>query len=127
MNKRYVLDSSAILAVINSEPGYDVVEKIIAGSIVSSVNVSEVLTKLVERGIHIDDAFEEFSQLGMDALSFNQEHAKKTSELRTLTRHLGLSLGDRACLAVAIEENAIAVTADKSWASLNICPVEVIR
>lgn len=127
MSKRYVLDSSAILAAIGYEPGHERVEPILADSAVSTVNAAEVLTKLVERGILIADALDDFSQLGIDLIPFDLDHAITVSELRPHTRHLGLSLGDRACLALAMQENAVAVTADKSWATLNICPVELIR
>jgi len=51
----------------------------------------------------------------------------KATELRPLTKHLGLSLGDRCCLALAILENLPAVTADKNWAGLNVCKIEIIR
>ena len=126
MNK-YVLDSSAILAVINLERGYEAVEPLIADSAVSTVNLAEVLSKLVERGVAVEEALDEFDQLGINVFSFDMHHAVKTSELRPFTRHLGLSLGDRACLALAIQESATAITADKNWTNLDVCPIEVIR
>ena len=51
----------------------------------------------------------------------------RAAELKTKTKHLGLSLGDRSCIALAIQENAVAVTADKNWAQLDVCAIEVIR
>jgi PIN domain nuclease of toxin-antitoxin system len=128
MNKKIsVLDSSAILAVLNLETGAKTVEPLLPDAIVSSINVAEVLTKLVERNIPLDDALEDFLKLGLEIIEFDVEQAAKVAELRPLTRHLGLSLGDRSCLALAILKNAAAVTADKNWANLNFCKIKVIR
>jgi PIN domain nuclease of toxin-antitoxin system len=128
MNKAMsVLDSSAILAVLNVEKGAENVEPLLSNSIVSSINVAEVLTKLVERNIRLKDALEDFLKLGLEIIEFDVKQAAKVAELRPLTKHLGLSLGDRSCLALAISENATAVTADKTWSNLNFCKVKVIR
>lgn len=63
----------------------------------------------------------------MKIVEFDVKQAAKVAQLRPLTKHLGLSLGDRSCLALAILENAVVVTADKTWMKLNFCPIEVIR
>lgn len=122
-----MLDSSAILAVVNLENGAEKVEPLLSDAIVSSVNVAEVLTKLVEKGVSLDDALEDFLKLGLEVVEFNTKQAAKVAELRPLTKHLGLSLGDRCCLALAILRNLPAVTADKNWANLTFCEIEVIR
>ena len=127
MSKRFVLDSSAVLAVINSEKGEDVVEPKFPESMISSVNLAEILTKLAERNVNLRDALDYFLKVGLDVAEFDVALALKTATLRPLTKHLGLSLGDRACLALAIQENATAVTADRSWATLDVCPIEIIR
>ncbi len=127
MNDLSVLDSSAVLAVFNAEKGSEKVEPLLSNSIISSVNVAEVLTKMVEKGISLNDALEDFLKLGLEVIEFDTKQAAKSAELRPLTKHLGLSLGDRCCLALAIQEDATAVTADRNWASLNICKIEVIR
>jgi PIN domain nuclease of toxin-antitoxin system len=128
MNKKVcVLDSSAILAIINLEKGAKDVESLLSGSMVSSVNVAEVLTKLVERNVSLKDALKEFVKLGLEIAEFDIKQAAKAAELRPLTRHLGLSLGDRSCLALAIRENAVAVTADRTWANLTFCKIQVIK
>jgi len=127
MSKRYVLDSSAILAVINSENGEDKVEPKFRDSVVSSVNVAEVLTKLAERDVDLNDALNYFLNVGLEIAEFDIALALRTAALRPATKHLGLSLGDRACLALAMQENAIAVTADKTWKSLDVCKIELIR
>lgn len=127
MSKRYVLDSSAVLAVLNVEIGGKEVESKFTNSKISSVNAAEVLTKLAERNVNLQKAAEYFLKVGLEVTDFDIEQALKCAELRPLTRHLGLSLGDRSCLALAIQENAIAVTADKDWAGLGFCKIEVIR
>jgi ribonuclease VapC len=122
-----ILDSSAVLAVLQNEPGKDKVEVILDVSAISRVNLTEVLTKLVEKGMSVDEAKETFDDLGLRVIKFNENQSLKSAELRPLTKHLGLSLGDRCCLALAISENLPAVTADKNWANLNLCRIELIR
>ena len=109
------------------EKGAEKVEPLLSDSIVSSVNAAEVLTKLVEKGVSLEEALEDFLKLGLEVIKFDAKQAAKVAELRPLTKHLGLSLGDRTCLALAILENATAVTADKNWVSLKFCKIEVIR
>ena len=126
MNKK-VLDSSAILAVIFQEKGAEIVESLLDKSLVSSINVAEVFTKLSEKGILNQQMIDDFQQLGIEIIDFDFEQAVKTAELRPLTKHLGLSLGDRSCLALAILHNTSAITADKEWKKLSFCQVELIR
>lgn len=127
MSKRFVLDSSAVLAVINSEKGEENVEPKFPDSVVSAVNVAEILTKLAERKVNLHDALDHFLKVGLEFAEFGVAQALECAALRPLTKHLGLSLGDRACLALAIQENATAVTADRNWADLDVCKIEVIR
>ncbi len=122
-----ILDASAILAYLQNEKGKEKVEAILETSAISRVNATEVLTKLIERGMSLDKAKEAFDNLDLQIIEFDENQSLKAAELRPLTKHLGLSLGDRCCLALAILENLPAVTADKNWASLNFCKVEVIR
>ena len=122
-----VIDSSALLASIYNEPGGDKVARILAGAKMSSVNVAEVFTKLADARRLSDEFVETLSSLGITVFDFDISQARKAAELRPLTKHLGLSLGDRSCLALAIQLKATAVTADKEWANLTFCPVDVIR
>lgn len=122
-----MLDSSAILAVVNLEKGAETVEPLLSDSLVSSVNVAEVLTKLVEKGVSLEDALDDFLKLGLEVIEFDAKQAAKVAELRPLTKHLGLSLGDRCCLALAILKDLPAVTADKNWSNLTFCEIEIIR
>lgn len=127
MGKPFVLDSSAVLAVINSEKGQENVEPKFPGSVISTVNLAEILTKLTERNVNLLDALDDFLKLGLEVSDFDVAQAFECAGLRPFTKHLGLSLGDRACLALAIRENATAVTADRNWKSLDICKIELIR
>jgi PIN domain nuclease of toxin-antitoxin system len=122
-----VLDASAALAVLQNETGKEKVEAILESSIISRVNAAEVLTKLVEKGLSIAEAREAFDNLDLTVIEFDEKQSLKAAELRPLTKHLGLSLGDRVCLALAIQEDVPAVTADKNWANLNFCKIKIIR
>lgn len=123
----YVLDASAILALIFAETGKERVEQVLDNSSIGRINVTEALTKMLERGSTIEDALESLDDLGLDIIEFDAAQSKQVAQLRSITKLFGLSLGDRACLALAIQNNAVAVTADKDWAKLDICKVEVIR
>ena len=123
-----VLDSSAVLAVINAEPGAEYVIEMLDGALLSAVNHAEVVTKLVERGVTRDLARSTVLKIGVQVVEFGIDLADRTGELRRQTRHLGLSLADRACLALAESEGLPAVTADKKWASANLgIDVRIIR
>ncbi len=122
-----VLDASAVLAYLFSETGADKVELLLGNSVIGRINVTEVLTKLVQDGLAIDEAKETFDKLNLEVAEFDENQSLKAAELRPLTKHLGLSMGDRCCLALAILENLPAVTADRNWASLNLCEIELIR
>ncbi|MDV3000932.1 MAG: hypothetical protein N5P05_002538 [Chroococcopsis gigantea SAG 12.99] len=124
----YVLDASAILAFLNSEAGSERVAEILDHAVISAVNWSEVITKLLETGIPEAEIKLVQNYLGCEIISFGESEAMETARLRSLTRHLGLSLGDRACIALASQLGRTAVTADKAWGLLTIgVKIEVIR
>lgn len=123
-----VLDSSAILAVIFSEPGSEVVIGLLKGGLLSSVSLAEVHTILVLRGSTPDFARDRILRLGCEVCAFEMEHALIAGGLVEITKPFGLSLGDRACLALAIQRNAKAYTTDRSWRNLALgIEIEVIR
>lgn len=116
----YVLDASAVLALIKREPGYDLVAQMfVEGTcVVSAVNWAEVLIKLSESG-QTDSAVQAAAHsLGATVVPFDACQAEICGLLRTATRRSGLSLGDRACLALARVQSAVAVTADRVWLPL---------
>lgn len=123
-----VLDASAVLAVLNGEPGQKKVIPLLAESAISSVNLTEVAAKLLEAGMDETSAQLAVSVLGIgEIVDFTEALAWEAARLRPLTRQYGLSLGDRACLALAIKLKMPAVTADKEWSKLKLCKVTVIR
>jgi len=110
-----ILDSSAILAVLNDEPGADLVIAIMDDALVSTVNYAEVVAKLVERGSTAIEAQSALQSLALTTMDFDIALAQRTGVLRRETMNRGLSLGDRACLALAEREGAAAMTGDRSW------------
>ena len=124
-----VLDASAILAVVNGEAGQEkLTPEVLAAALCSTVNLAEVQAKLVSRGWSPDDAWEDATSPIRAAVPFSEEHARVAGSLVVLTRSLGLSLGDRACLALGIAMKAPVYTAEKAWSKLKLgIPVHVIR
>jgi len=115
-----VLDASAVLALLFNEPGADTVaEHIAAGATMSTVNLSEVATILIRHGRDPDTVLDPL-QAQVDILAFTDSDAIATAQLYPLVSAKGLSLGDRACLALARRLNAPAVTAEHVWADLNL-------
>jgi PIN domain nuclease of toxin-antitoxin system len=126
--KPYVMDSSAALAILLNEKGTDIALGFAPDAQCSSVNAAEIIAKLIHRGRSMEDAADDLASLGMPVTVFDEAMGIAAGQLRELTRHRGLSLGDRACLALAIRENAIVVTADRDWRDLDIgCKIELIR
>jgi PIN domain nuclease of toxin-antitoxin system len=115
MNDDVVLDASAILAVLNREPGADVIFPLLAQALISSVNYAEALAKLVDQGASDEQARKAVFDLGVDVVDFDRPLADRSGELRLLTRHRGLSLGDRACIALGEREGVPIVTTDRNW------------
>ncbi len=115
-----VLDASAVLALLFNEPGADTVaEHIAAGATMSTVNLSEVATILIRHGRDPDTVLDPL-QAQVDILAFTDSDAIATAQIYPLVSAKGLSLGDRACLALARRLNAPAVTAEHVWADLNL-------
>lgn len=129
----HVLDASALLALMQSEPGSEIVDALLEDHecVASSVNIAEVGSKLVDKGLAPDQLRRVLSQIDVQAIDFDIDQATTCAALRTATRELGLSLGDRACLALARSMQATAVTADRAWADLDQAvigvPVRLIR
>ena len=124
----YVLDASAVLAVIHEEPGSDKVEPYLRSAPISTVNLAEVVTKLQDRGLSDGEIDEALMLLGLDVQPFDAAMAIAAGKLRAATRRAGLSLGDRACLAFAQSLGATALTTDRAWDELEIgIPIELAR
>lgn len=124
-----VLDASALLALLNQEEGSEqVAELVAAGAIISAVNLSEVVAKLSLFGMPESLIRESLDPLGLEIVPFDVEPAYRTALRAGPTRAAGLSLGDRACLALAAQVGLPAVTADRAWRQLELdVQVRVIR
>ena len=128
MNK-VVVDSSVVIAYLRREPGWESLEQHLAGTcLISTVNLTEVIGKLREKGVDHTTLDSILDQLGLTVVSFDETQARQAGELRLVTRHLGLSLGDRACLALAGVQGLVAITTDAAWGQLNSgTNVQVVR
>ena len=121
-----VLDASAFLAYLRDEQGAEIVENaLINGCYISIINWAEILSKIVELGEHPDEIITKFKDEGLLGNSLKivpctEEDAITIAQLRALTKSAGLSLGDRACLALGKRLNLPVLTADKIWTSLSI-------
>ncbi|MDF3047557.1 MAG: hypothetical protein K0R73_675 [Candidatus Midichloriaceae bacterium] len=130
--KSAILDTSAILAIINNEPGSDVIRPLLSNSIVSSVNIAETSAILVSRyKIPLSDVKTLVNQLIGTVINFTEEQAYIVAELEAVNREngYGLSLGDKACISLGISLNTPIYTADKIWEGLNFknANIELIR
>ncbi len=115
----YVLDASALLVLLKGEQGSEqVVGAMTDGAAISAVNFSEVVGKLHEGGMPEEAIHESLDSLELDIVEFNTGFAYQAGLLRPLTKHAGLSLGDRACLALAQHLNLPALTTDLVWEGL---------
>lgn len=121
----FVLDASALLALVLEERGADRVRDTPAGSEMSVINLGEVLTRLTALGRDPEEALERILRMPIRIRKFREEHALAVARLRPVTAHLGLSFGDRACLAQAQFSLLPVLTADSDWAKLDI-GVEII-
>ena len=126
---RVVLDASAVMAVIQAEPGREqLTPAILASAVCSTVNLAEVQAKLVSRGLTPQQAWEDATSPIVEIVPFNAVQARICGDLVTQTKPLGLSLGDRACLALAIALDAPVYTAERMWKKLKPgIPIHIIR
>lgn len=110
-----VLDASVVLAAVLQEAGGEVVGDLAGPVLLSAVNYAEVRSRLSDLGVSDALAAETIDTLGLDIVAFDLAQARHAGELRRATREAGLSLGDRACLALAASRKAPAMTADRAW------------
>ena len=123
-----VLDASALLALLHRERGFQVVADQIKDAAVSAVNLSEVVARLADRGLLEQVIRQCLESMSVAVIPFETEQAFIAGMLRVETRSVGLSLGDRACLALARQLRVPALTADRRWAELDVgIDVQVIR
>jgi len=114
-----VLDASAVLALLNAEPGWERVAEALPEGIMSAVNLSEVVGKLVDHGMPVDEIREMLAGLGLTIVPFDRAAAAGAGELRSLKGGKRLALGDRACLQLARSRGLSALTADRYWSRVD--------
>jgi ribonuclease VapC len=123
-----VLDASALLAVLRAEPGAERVEACLEEACIGAVNLSEVVTKLIEDGVPEAEICAAIGRLELEVHAFDAQHAYTAGIRRKATGAFGLSFGDRARLALAQSMGAPALTADESWSRLDLgIAIEVTR
>jgi ribonuclease VapC len=125
---RVVLDASAVIALLRSEPGCDIVQSAISDAIMTAVNYSEVLKKTIERGGTGDATASFVRGLSIAIIPFDEALAAASAGLYLQTKEHGLSFADRACLALGIQRNCKVLTSERRMAlpSLSI-KVKLIR
>jgi PIN domain nuclease of toxin-antitoxin system len=123
-----VWDASALLALLQREPGQATATAWLPGAALSSVNWSEVVQKTLARQGDIELLRQGIAGLGIRIVPFAQAEAERAARLWPQTQPLGLSLGDRACLALALEQGVPVLTPDRAWTQLALdCQIELIR
>jgi ribonuclease VapC len=116
----WVLDASAVLAMMRAERGAERVLEALPEAVVSSINAAEVVTKLIRQGAEPDAARLAMVRVGCPIIPVDTDLALRAGTLASITARRGLSVGDRCCLALAEREGAAALTADRAWIELDL-------
>ncbi|HEY0758642.1 MAG TPA: type II toxin-antitoxin system VapC family toxin [Acidisarcina sp.] len=118
---KVVLDASALLALLNEEPGAErLTDELLSNAVASTVSLAEVQSKLVSSGAAADESWKFISTLVSEVIPFTAEQARIAGDLVLQTRAAGLSLGDRACLALGATLNVPVYTTDRAWKGLKL-------
>lgn len=126
----YVLDASAVLVLLNQEPGGEAVEEALSGeaTVMNAVNYTEVVSKLASVGMPARSISDALEPLGLTIQHHDRVVAEQAGLLYPATHKQGQSLGDRSCLALAKKLGLPALTADKAWVGLEIgVKVKLVR
>ncbi len=125
---RCVLDASAVLAYLQRESGHQRVRSALAeGAAISAVNLAEAYAKVVERGLLAEEVGSRLHVLGLEVIPFAEDDARNSAALHSKTRAVGLSLGDRACLALGRRLGLPVLTADRAWGRVAGIKIEILR
>jgi ribonuclease VapC len=120
-----VADASAVIALLIGEPFHGFDPQRLANASISAVNLSEVLARLLAIGMPESAVDIAVANLNLRVVPFDEPQAHAAARLRPLTRQAGLSLGDRACLALGNARGCPVVTADRVWATVDV-GVEIV-
>lgn len=121
-----VLDASALMALINNEPGSALVQVHLAKACMSTINFTEVLSKMVEQGAPAIDAKRVLDNFNIELIAFDQSQIFGVSQLRLNTKQYGLSLGDRVCLNLGKTLGLPILTSDQIWAKMNDPDIKIL-
>lgn len=128
MARDAVLDASALLALVQGEPGASRVAACIPGATIGAVNLAEVVGKLADAGMPRDAIEQVLTSLALRVVPLDARGAYEIGLLRPATRAHGLSLGDRACLALGVATGLPVLTTDGAWSAVDVgAAVEVVR
>jgi ribonuclease VapC len=113
-----VFDASTILALLRREPGWEKASAALPGAVLCSVNLAEVCSKVADWGLPAADQAKLLHLLTPKTVPFDTDLALRSGVLRPATKAIGLSLGDRACLALGLAKGLPVLTADTAWSKL---------
>ena len=116
-----------MLALLQAESGWEAVANYLPHLALSAVNYSEVVAKLAGKGMPENKVVEVLGGLSLRIIPFDEEQALRSGMLRPLSQPLGLSLGDRACVALGVYLDLPILTTDKAWKSLPLGDIRVVR
>ena len=123
-----VLDASALIAAIYAEKGAASVDNHLAHALISTVNLTEVASYMVREGTSFEQTQDLLKDLSLNVVEYDEDQALLAAQIVPITAPRGLSLGDRACLALAMLRRLPVLTADKAWAGLGLdLTIELIR
>jgi ribonuclease VapC len=124
----FVLDASALLALIQAEPGSERVARVLDSAVISAINLAEVVTRLADHGVPGEAIRRQLARLDLGVVPVDEDLAYAAGLLRPATRAFGLSLGDRVCIELARRLAATALTTDRAWVRFEMgVAVELVR
>lgn len=121
-----IFDASALLALLRREPGGEDAQRYLADATISTVNLSEAVAVLIRKGMPPEAAQDAVEELELELVPFDCDQAYRTARLAPITAARGLSLGDRACLALAQARSQTALTAEREWDQIDT-GVRIVR
>jgi PIN domain nuclease of toxin-antitoxin system len=129
MNNKVILDASALLALIQEESGAEMIKPLLKFSVMSTVNIAETLSVLQRANITPQEGLILITDIITTIIPFDLEQAEQVAKLHLLVQSKGLSLADRACIALGIKLQIPIYTADKIWKELKIngADIQLIR
>ena len=123
-----VFDSSVVIAILKQERGFESAEELLSKALISTVNLAEVATYLARNSVPRETIQEVLASFPIQVVPFEESLAIQTGCLYSSCKHLGLSLGDRACLALAMSRKMPVLTADRVWSKLDLgISIQVLR